>query len=320
MKSVGHALIVAHALLRAIPALLLASTLHAATFYVTVAGLGGEPDYEQRFASEAQEIDKLVRASSSDAKVTTLYGAQATKVAVQNALAQVAKEAKPNDAFVLMMIGHGSFDNFDYKMNLPGPDITAIELASLLDRIPCTRQLVVNMTSASGGSRQTLEKPNRVVITATKSGTEKNATVFARFWVEALRDPAADTDKNETISALEAFNYATTKTAQFYETQKRLATEHATLEDTGQGEGERKPSPENGEGLKAAQFPLLRIGASQIAASTPEKKALLAKRDELEEKIDKLKYEKAAIAPDEYKKQLQALLLDLAKTQAELDK
>jgi protein-arginine kinase activator protein McsA len=65
---------------------------------------------------------------------------------------------------------------------------------------------------------------------------------------------------------------------------------------------------------------LLRIGASQVAANTPEKKALLAKRDELEEKIDKLKYEKAAIPPDEYKKQLQALLLDLAKTQAELDK
>jgi hypothetical protein len=297
-----------------------AAALHSATFYVTIAGLGGEPDYEQRFASQAQEIDKLVRASSSDAKVSTLSGPQATKANLQNTLAQVAREAKPNDAFVLMLIGHGSFDNYDYKMNLPGPDISAIELASLLDRIPCTRQLVVNMTSASGASRMALEKPNRVVITATKSGNEKNATVFARFWVEALRDPAADTDKNETVSALEAFNYAETKTAQFYETQKRLATEHPELEDTGQGDGQRKPSPENGEGLKAAQFPLLRIGASQIAANTPEKKALLAKRDELEEQIDKLKYEKAATPPEEYKKQLQTLLIELAKTQAELDK
>ena len=50
-----------------------------------------------------------------------------------------------------------------------------------------------------------------MVITATKTGTEKNATVFARYWVEALRDPAADTDKNETISALEAFRYAERK-------------------------------------------------------------------------------------------------------------
>jgi hypothetical protein len=300
--------------------LLAAGALHASTFYVTVAGLGGEPDYEQRFASQAQEIDKLLHASSSDAKVTTLYGPQATKVNVQNALAQVARDAKPNDAFVLMLIGHGSFDGYDYKMNLPGPDLSGIELGALLDRIACTRQLVVNMTSASGGSRASLEKANRVVITATKSGNEKNATVFARFWVEALRDPAADTDKNETVSALEAFIFAETKTAQFYETQKRLATEHPILEDTGQGDGQRKPSPENGEGLKAAQFALLRIGASQVAASTPEKKALLEKRDELEERIDKLKYEKAAMPADEYKKQLQDLLLQLAKTQAELDK
>ena len=33
-----------------------ALTCSAATFYVTVAGLGGEPDYEQRFTSQAQEI------------------------------------------------------------------------------------------------------------------------------------------------------------------------------------------------------------------------------------------------------------------------
>jgi len=320
MKSVAHGRFVAPALLRA--ASILVSTLaisNAATFYVTVAGLGGEPDYEQRFASQAQEIEKLLHASSTDAKVTTLYGPQATKVNVQNALAQVARDAKPNDAFVLMLIGHGSFDGYDYKMNLPGPDLSGVELGALLDRIACTRQLVVNMTSASGGSRASLEKANRVVITATKSGNEKNATVFARFWVEALRDPAADTDKNETVSALEAFIFAETKTAQFYETQKRLATEHPILEDTGQGDGQRKPSPENGEGLKAAQFALLRIGASQVAANTPEKKALLEKRDQLEERIDKLKYEKAAMPADEYKKQLQDLLIQLAKTQAELD-
>src|SRR5581483_4075469 len=283
---------------------LFAATLHAATFYVTVAGLGGEPEYDQRFAAQAQEIDKLVRAGGPDAKVTTLYGPQATKANFQNALAQVAREAKAADAFVLMLIGHGGFDNYDYKINLPGPDMTAVEMGALLDRIPCTRQLVVNMTSASGGSRAALEKPNRVVITSTKSGTEKNATVFARYWAEALRDAAADTDKNETVSALEAYNYAQEKTANFYDTQKRLATEHPILEDTGQGDGARKPSPENGQGLLASRFTLLRIGAAQAAASTPEKKALIEKREELEQQIDKLKYEKAAIPEEQYKQQL----------------
>ena len=51
--------------------------------------------------------------------------------------------------------------------------------------------------------------------------------VFPRYWIEALKDPATDADKNESISALEAFRYAQAKVTKFFETQNRLATEHA---------------------------------------------------------------------------------------------
>ena len=137
---------------------------------------------------------------------------------------------------MLILIGHGSYDGTDYKFNLVGPDITAAELASFCDRIPARRQLIVNATSSSGGSVAALEKPGRGVIAATKNGTEKNATVFARYWVEALQDPTADIDKSDSINAMEAFQYAQRKTAAFYESQKRLATEHPVFEDTGKGE------------------------------------------------------------------------------------
>jgi len=297
--------------------LLTAAPLTATTYYVTVTGLGGEPDYEQHFAMWAKDIEKALKADP-DAKVETLVNA--TREQVRGALDGIAKQAKPTDAFVLMLIGHGSFDGYEYKINLPGPDLTASELAKLLDQIPASRQLVVNMTSASGGAIEFLRKPNRVVITATKNGTEKNATVFARYWAEALGNPAADSDKNDVVSALEAFRFADKKTAAFYESQNRLATEHALLEDTGKGEGVRAPSPENGEGLLAAQFPLLRIGATAAAAKDPAKLQLLARKEELERQIDKLKYDKAAVPPEEYKKQLGALLLQLAKTQEEIDK
>lgn len=296
------------------------SNLSAATFYITVAGLPGEPEYDQRFTSWAKDVDKFTRAQGAEAKVETLMGADATKAKLAAALTRVAKEAKPADAVVITMIGHGTFDQTDYKFNLPGPDITAAELAAYLDKIPAERQLVVNMTSASGGSRAALLKPGRAIITATKSGSEKNATVFARYWVEALRDPAADLDKNEVISALEAFRYAEQKTAKFYETQKRLATEHAILEDTGKGEGVKNPSAENGEGLLASRIGVARLGAAQTAASTPEKLKLLAQKEDLEQQIDALKYKKAAVPADQYRRQLSALLLELAKTQAELDR
>ena len=98
---------------------------------------------------------------------------------MEAALSRIAAQAKPQDAFVLMMIGHGTFDGAEYKFNLPGPDISGTELAALLNRIPAGRQLVVDMTSASGGVAAALKKDSRTVITATKSGMEKNATVFA---------------------------------------------------------------------------------------------------------------------------------------------
>jgi hypothetical protein len=285
--------------------LIAATPAFSATYILTVAGLGGEPDYEQRFTMLATDTDKLLRAGGqTDRIVETLKGADATKAKVEASLNRIASQAKPADAFVLMMIGHGTFDGTEYKFNLPGPDISGTELATLLNKIPAGRQLVVDMTSSSGGAVSAFKKDNRVVITATKSGMEKNATVFARYWVEALRDPAADVDKNETISALEAFQYAEKKTAQFYSEQKRLATEHPQVDDQ----------------QRASAFPLLKFGSASAVVTDPAKRELIAKKEDIENKIDALKYQKSLLAPDDYRKQLQALLLDLAKAQEAIDK
>jgi hypothetical protein len=297
-----------------------ARVAQAAPYYVTVAGLGGEPDYEQRFTALAKDLDKLFKAAASDAHVYTFTGSDATKARLTETLGQIAREAKPEDEFTLILIGHGSYDGEVYKFNLPGPDISGEDLALLCDRIPAKRQLIVNTTSASGGSIGALQKAGRVVIAATKTGTEKNATVFARYWVDALRDGSADVDKNESISALEAFQFADRKTAAFYESEKRLATEHPVLEDTGKKEAVRTTSAENGEGLLATNFILLRLGAAQKAANDPAKRALLDKKEELERKIDLLKYQKAAMTNDDYKKQLSDALLELARVQGDLDK
>jgi hypothetical protein len=299
---------------------LLALPVQAATYWVVLAGLGGEPDYEQRFSAWAHEAEKLVRGSTGEVHVSTLAGKDATAERIRALFADLARRVRPEDSFVLLLIGHGTFDGYQYKFNIPGPDLSGEDLAALLDRITATRQLVVNTTSASGASVETLRKPGRIVITATKSGMEKNATVFARYWIEALRDPAADTDKNETVSALEAFRYASQKTARFYESQRRLATEHPLLEDTGQGGGVRSPAPEEGSGRLAAAFPLVRFGHAQAAARDPVRRALLARKEELEQKIDLLKYQKAAMDSAEYRKQLTALLVELARVNEELEK
>ena len=299
-------------------AILLAGCLAApaATYYLTLSGLGGEPDYEQRFQMWAHEIDSNLK-KAGGGNVITMVGP--TREQIRARFRDLAAATRPDDALVVMLIGHGSDDGVDYKFNIPGPDITAAELASLLDRVPAARQCVVNMTSASGASIGFLRRPNRIVITATKSGTEKIATVFARFWSAALGDPAADTDKNDSVSALEAFRYAQRKVTESFDSAKRLATEHSLLEDTGRDDGERSPSAENGEGRLAAGFNLVRLGGNADATRDPVKRALLDKKEEIEQAIDQLKYEKASMDTAEYRKQLAQLLLQLAKTQEALD-
>lgn len=291
---------------------------HAATYYVTIAGLGGEADYEQRFTAAARDLDKVFRKADSTSHVYTLVGTQATKENLKEILNSVAVTARPNDDFVLTLIGHGSFDGSEYKFDLIGPDITASDIAALCNRVTARRQLIVDTTSASGGAVQVLERSGRAVIAATKSGTEKNATIFARYWVQALQDPATDTDKSDSISALEAFIYAANKTAAFYDSQKRLATEHATFDDVGYGEPVRQAG--NGQGAFLSNFTLLRLDASQQTVSDPAKRQLLAQKEDLEQKIDALKYQKAAMDPSDYKKKLTELLVELARTQEALDK
>ena len=300
--------------------LLAALPARAGTFFVIVAGLGGEPDYEQRFTSAAMDLDRILRSSGGETHVYTLTGANSTRQHIEDTLGQVTQLAKPDDDFVLILIGHGTFDGVEYKFNLPGPDVSGAELAIWCNRIPAKRQLIVNTTSASGGSIAALDRPGRAVIAATKSGTEKNATVFVRYWIEALRDPESDVNKNDAISAIEAFDYASAKTTAFYDSQKRLATEHAVFEDTGKREAVRAASTETGEGQFLSNFTLLRLGSAQKAFADPAKRELLTRKEQLEQKIDALKYQKAAMAPDDYKQQLTETLVELAHVQEEIDK
>jgi hypothetical protein len=300
--------------------LALAGISPAANYYLTIAGLGGAPDYDTQFAKWATDLDRELKMNGPDAHVITLNGNAATRARVQQTLQNLVTEVGSGDAIALFLIGHGTYDGTDYKFNLPGPDITAQEIASLMNRIPARRQLVVNMTSSSGGSLAALAKKDRVVITATKSGTEKNATVFARYWIDALQDPSADTDKNGTVSALEAFVYAQRKTVAYFESEKLLPTEHAMITDNGTTNAVRDPKPENGIGMLAAAFPILRPENDMAKNVSPEKQKLLAKKEDLEAKIDRLKYQKAAMGESEYKQQLTALLLELARTQAEIDR
>src|SRR5215471_8170181 len=163
----------------------LPSCVLAAQYAVIVSGLGGETEYEQKFREQAKLVQGAAEHFGDQMHVTMLMGPQATRDAIHRAIASVVEHAMASDEVTITFIGHGSFDGEEYRFNIPGPDMTATELAAWLQPLASRQQLIVLATSSSGGAIQRLQKENRIIVTATKSGGERNATKFAEQWVKA---------------------------------------------------------------------------------------------------------------------------------------
>lgn len=304
-----------------------AQSADGVSYAVVVSGLGGDSAYEKLIQGWGKDLTTALRKDGAAAgrvfwlaaKKEEDVHAESRREEILKLFDQLATRVRPGDVFELFLIGHGSYDDYDYRLSVPGPDLTAAQWAEQLNRIRAEKQVVVNMTSASGGSLTALQRKGRVVITSTTAGRERNFSVFARYFIAALQDAAADADKNQEISALEAYRFAVREVARYYDSLKRLATEHPILEDRGEGEGVREPSPQTGEGLLASTVALVHLGGGQNAAETPAIREFRAKKRKLEEGIEQLKYSKASMDTTEYAKQLEKLLLELSQTQVQLD-
>lgn len=291
---------VKRALAAAIAAL---ATTHvsAETYYLIVAGLGGEPRYEESFASSARTlVQAATRTLSGDERVILLSGADAHRDAVVAELEGLAERATETDSVAVFLIGHGSFDGEQYKLNLPGPDLEGDALAQLFDAIPARQQVLVNTTSASGAVLERWTTDGRTVITATRSGGERNATRFAEQWAMALGSDEADANKNGAITVQEAFDFASRKVSDSFEANGSLATEHSQLA---------------GDGALAFNIALL----SERIATTDELRELISRLETLEVEIAALRARREQMDPDAYLDELQALLLELALVQREID-
>jgi len=180
----------------------------------------------------------------------------------------------------------------------------------MLSALPTRRVVVFNLSSASGEFIKSLSAKGRIVITATRSGQETNATRFTGFLISALNATDADTDQDGHTSVLEAFVYANRLTADFYKQAGRLATEHAMFDDNGDGVGREKL--EAGEGLLARATYLDSLSVDEAAASAATGK-LLKERTRLEGEIEQLLARKGNMAEAEYETTLERLFIELAK-------
>ncbi|HSG64950.1 MAG TPA: hypothetical protein VLD39_08115, partial [Gammaproteobacteria bacterium] len=229
-----------------------------------------------------------------------LSGDEATSDAVTGALEQLAATVAEGDTVAVFLIGHGSFDGEQYKLNLPGPDIDGNTLRDLFAAVPAKQQVIVNATSASGAVLEPWTADGRTLITATKSGGERNATRFAEQWALALASDEADANKNGAITVQEAFDFASRKIADSFEGAGLLATEHAEIA---------------GDAARNVNIALL----SERIATTDQLRGLLDRLEGLEGEVAVLRGRRAEMDNDVYLDQLQDLLLELALVQREID-
>jgi hypothetical protein len=246
---------------------------------------------------------------------------KSTRENLQAVCHDLAGRVRKDDLVFIFIEGHGGYDGKVYKLNLVGPDPTADDIVADLYSIPAQRFVVVNATSSSGGSLQAFSQTGKIVVTATKSGMEKNQTHMGQYFVEAFKNNAADSDKNGRVSIIEAFSYARQKVEEYYNAEGTLQTEHCVLDDNGDAQAQSEPAPENGDGFLArTTFLDAGVPASARVNLTPEQQKLALEAQELEKQIEALKYAKAGMEEADYEAKLESLLLRLAQINAKLPK
>ncbi|MCX6954986.1 MAG: hypothetical protein NTV51_22750 [Verrucomicrobia bacterium] len=285
---------------------------------VVVVGAPGEDEFATAFTQQVTTWAKVCTQAGAKPVVvgTAASGATADRDLLKQALEAEAKEGTAE--LWVVLIGHGTFDGKEAKFNLRGPDLAASDLAEWLK--PFRRPLaIIDTASASAPFLTKLAAPGRVVVSSTRSGNEHNYARFGTYFAEAIADPKSDLDKDGQVSLLEAFLSGAQRTAEFYKTEGRLATEHAIIDDNGDGLGtpadwfrgvratKRAKDGSSLDGVRAHQFHLVRSDAEQQL--TPEARA---KRDDLELKLSRLRDAKAKLPEARYYLELEKLLLELA--------
>lgn len=293
---------------------------------LVVVGLAGEPEHGELFRKWAGTLVETAVGRFGLSKDRVIYlnadaeakgaSAKPTRPEIERAFERLSQQAAPDDVVVVVLIGHGSFDGRVAKFNLPGPDMTAADFAPLLRRVRAGQIAFVNTASASGPFLEALAGPGRTIVTATRSGAEQYSTLFGGFFIEALTSEAADTDKNRRVSILEAFNAARREVATAYQREGIMLTEHAMLDDNGDGKGSLEPTADGADGRVAS---IVALGSAADAAplpSDPALRALYVERRELERRVESLKILKGGMEPARYASELEKLLTALAlKTQ-----
>ncbi len=284
-----------------------------------VVGAPGEEEYAKSFREWAGRWRTVC--SSNTSKVEWIDGTKAseanTKSDHDRVLEWISETPETKERWIIL-IGHGTSDRDATKFNLRGPDISAEELKKAIGNQD-SRWVIINCASSSGPFINALSGKNRVVITATKSGSEQNYARFGDYLSQSISDPEADLDHDFSVSILEAFLAASNRVAQFYANEERLASEQSLLDDNGDSKGTpavfyrgARPLKAPAEGLQVDGLLAGRIIVSTTAQPDRLTDDQRTQIDRLETQVEGLRKRKKEMPEDDYYQELETLFLQIA--------
>jgi len=284
---------------------------------IIVVGAPGEDEYADTFRAAARRWMEVCRANDIDVVLVDGTTGSTTEESDRDQILRWIDE-KPAQERWIVLIGHGTSDRDATKFNLRGRDLSAEELAKSVAKHHASRWLIVHCGSSSGPWINALSGPNRVVITATKSGAEQNYTRFGEYLSQTISDPDSDLDHDASVSILEAFLAASKRVTQFYSDEDRIPSEQALLEDNNDKKGTPavfyrgvRPIKSPADGLKLDGTLAARI---QVATLKPQKEMTLGQRlelEQLEDQLEVLRAKKQEMEESRYYEAVESLFMEI---------
>ena len=292
---------------------------------LVVVGAAGAEEYGKQFVEWAAHW--RLAAKKGDAEFIAVgLNSNADGKSDKDALAGILQAAKTesNAPLWIVLIGHGTFDSRVAKFNLRGPDITATDLKTWLDGVKRPVALI-NCASCSAPFINAVSGSRRVILTATKDGSQFQLTRFGEAMSLAIGGTEADLNQDGQVSLLEAAAFASGRTDEFYTSSGRLATEHSLLDDSGDGLGSRLSDFKGAQldvtgdntavdGSLARRWHLIRSEEERRLTSDQRER-----RNELERRLEELKRRREEFSGEEYLDQLELILIPLARLYWESD-
>jgi hypothetical protein len=286
---------------------------------ILVVGASGTDEFGEQFQQWAEKWVDV--ASKSETPLKQIGLGENGKTNDRDQLRATIGSVQPQGAepLWLVMIGHGTFARGVAKFNLRGPDVAATELAEWLKSVQ-RPVVIVNCASSSGPFINRLSGNNRIVVTSTKSGNEHNYARFGEYFSQAIASADSDLDHDDEVSVHEAFLRASADVRQFYEAEARIATEHALIDDNGDGKGTPatmfrgvRANAKAKDGAKLDGPIASRVTLAPAGGRLPFTPEELEQRASIETDLDKLRERKGELSQQEYDAKIEPLLLRLAR-------